>query len=156
MRMKGKKSIFTYKDTYSLDSTLAPIILEGLKKFKGVIMERNENDRVFGVPIKCHHGESEQHHTEEERKEALAQWLSILDTMIYAFDRKNEPSMDDYNFTLNMVVLGRNEEDETSDVDIKCDNEEEYQRFRRDEEEHHERVKEGHRLFGEFFDSLWW
>jgi hypothetical protein len=33
MRMKGKKPIFSYKDTWSLDMVLSPIIAEGLKKF---------------------------------------------------------------------------------------------------------------------------
>lgn len=84
MRFRGKKPIFNYDDTWSLDMTLAPIIFEGLKKYKEVI---TSEDNCAGFPGRLY-GSCDFGYTVEDGDEELAQqtWYRILDEMISAFD----------------------------------------------------------------------
>ena len=51
MRIHKGKPVFSYKDTYSLDSVLSPVILAGLVKFRDTLKERDVNGKVYGVPV---------------------------------------------------------------------------------------------------------
>lgn len=157
MRMKGKKVYFNYRDTFSLDSTLSPVILSGLKRFKEVITSPEHSDcrGVPGAVISDMFPDLVGHASDEQLKQADARWLEIIDTMIYAFNNKNEPDLKDYQFKFHYRVL-ENLEDGGSRISIDHDNEEEYQRYKADEKEHQHKVQEGLDLFSRFYSSLWW
>lgn len=157
MRMKGKKVYFSYRDTFSLDSTLSPVILSALKRFKEVITSPEHSDwrGVPGAVISDMFPDLVGHPSDEQMKQADARWLEIIDTMIYAFDHKNEPDLKDYQFKFHHHVLERFE-DGGSRINIGHDNEEEYQRYKADQKEYEEKVVEGHNLFGQFYQCLWW
>ena len=151
MRMKGKKPIFNRKDTWSLNDVLSPIIAEGLKKFLEV--KRSEKGEWFGVPggaIEEYQKRNELpidgwHADNETLKEADKVWEEILEKMIYAFENK-EPNPDDYGYNIEfkdgkMVITG---------------NVLERKRYAKDVTIHENKVKEGHELFGKFYNNLWW
>lgn len=157
MRMKGKKVYFSYRDTFSLDNTLSPVILSALKRFKEVITDPKHAD-WRGVPgmVLCEmFPDLEGHANEEQMAQADARWLEIIDTMIYAFDHKNEPNLKDYNFKFHHRVL-EEYEDGSSRITIDHDNEAEYQRFRADEKAWQAKVEEGLSLFSRYYQCLWW
>lgn len=157
MRMKGKKVYFSYRDTFSLDSVLSPVILSALKRFKEVVTspEHSEWRGIPGRVIWDLFPDSDGNLTDEQSAQADARWLEILDTMIYAFDHKNEPNLKDYNFKFHHRVLERYENG-SSRITIDHDNEAEYQRFRADEKAWQDKVEEGLGLFSRHFKSLWW
>ena len=150
MRMRGKKAIFNYRDTWSLDSVLSPIIASGLKRFKEVITDPKNVDNV-GFPSTLYDiviGEA----TEEEMSEL---WLTTLDTMIYAFDAK-EPEIPSGMFehiTLGVEVINGMK---YTNTELKVKDEVRLARYKQVEKLHFERVKEGQELFAQFYNSLWW
>lgn len=157
MRMKGKKVYFSYRDTFSLDCTLSPVILSALKRFKEVVTSPEHSD-WRGIPgrVICDlFPDNDGNLTDEQSAQADARWLEILDIMIYAFDHKNEPDLKDYNFKFHHRVLERYENGD-SRITIDNDNETEYQRYKADEKAWREKVEEGHTLFGRYLKCLWW
>ena len=150
MRMRGKKAIFNYKDTWSLDSVLSPIIASGLKRFKEVITDKR-NEASAGYPSALY-DISEEGATEDEMFDL---WLATLDAMIYAFDAKEPevPSgmiehkdgevtvMDGQTYTECVLTV-------VDEVGL--------ERYRKEEADHWYKVKEGHALFAKFYTSLWW
>lgn len=157
MRMKGKKVYFSYRDTFSLDCTLSPVILSALKRFKEVVTSPEHQDwrGVPGMVIHDMFPDLKESADEEQMAQADARWLEILDQMIYAFDHKNEPDMKNYQFKFHHRVLERLENG-GSRVSIDNDNEAEYQRYKADMEEHERKVHEGQKLFGQYYQCLWW
>lgn len=159
MYMNRKGIVFGYKDTFSLDYTLSPIILAALKKFKEVITDPKHAD-FAGVPgciiadMYSKDGEYPET-TDEEIEAAVKVWHEMIDKMIYAFDLKNEPKISDYNFKLNMNKV-EEFEDGSSRVEIHTVNEEEYARYRADEEQYQKAAQEGRELFGKYLANLWW
>ena len=150
MRMKGKKTYFSYKDTWSLDSVLSPIIASGLKRFKEVITDPRQEHRV-GYPGSLY-DVAEEGTTEEEM---FALWLTILDTMIYAFDAK-EPEIP--NGMFDHITLGTETIDGMTytSTELKVKDEVALARYTKEEEDHWAKVKEGHALFATYYTSLWW
>jgi len=148
--MRGKKAIFNYKDTWSLDSVLSPIIASGLKRFKEVITDKRNEDHA-GYPGSLHEIAEE----DATDYEMFALWIATLDAMIYAFDAK-EP-----DYPSGMI---EHKEGETTVIDghtyterlLIVVDEVGLARFRQEEAEHWDKVKEGHALFAKFYTSLWW
>src|SRR5690554_5177573 len=143
---------FKYKDVISLDETLSPIILAGLKKFKEELLK----DSFGSFPsdmLERIGAENPIDPTLEEHATAWDMWLEVLDKMIYAFDPAEEPSLDDYEFEFEWQSVPT--ENGSSLVSIDVDNQEEYNRYREDEEDWAEKCREGRLLLAEFFDSLW-
>jgi len=154
MYMNRKGIQFGYKDTFSLDATLSPIILSALKKFQAVTQSSDKG----GIPGKLLLDLFPYQHydfTEEQNIIAIAKWDEIVDTMIYAFDSKNEPDISKYDFDFTREI-GEPDEYGGRKVDLKVTNEEEYKRYKKDSKEHADKVEEGHKLFGEYFACLWW
>lgn len=152
MYLNRKGIVFGVKDTWSLDRTLSPIILSSLIKFKECSAERK------GVPVMllCELFPDVLHeYTNEQMKEGEASWIEILDTMIYSFNLKNEPKIQDYDFKFN-TDFGEKEDNDTRTMSISHTNDDEYQRYREDEKIYNEKVKEGHALFGKYLSCLWW
>jgi hypothetical protein len=146
---------FQYEDVVSLDETLAPIILAGLKKFKEELVEsdvRGYPHRMFSL-VGIDEGSDV---TDEQDQASFEMWLDVLDRMIYAFDPGNEPNMDDYNFEFEWIEYPKEGcEDGLSRIDIDVTNQEEYDRFRQDEREWYDKCKEGRMLLAEYFTDLW-
>ena len=137
MRFKGKQPIFNRKDTWDLKSTLSPVILAGLEKFKEVI----SGDIAFkGIP----------HSFYEEGlgDGGWANWMEALDKMIFAFSHLDGEVEYDKD-------LGLDREDffETEQTPDQEKNWEEYLELRK---ELHAKVQEGLDLFGKHYTSLWW
>ncbi len=156
MHMKGKKPIFNYKDTFSLDNTLSPIICEGLKKFKEVLSERDSEGKCYGTPWSCYEavGAKPDYWDEEQDNEAVELWFSILDKMIYAFEDAS-PEIDDYDFRIDMNKTEDYSEDNRR-YTMEVVNQEEYDRYKNDLMLHEEKVREGLELFSKYYKDLWW
>lgn len=137
----------SYRDTWSLDCALSPIIAAGLKKF----MEVKAQKEHFGIP-----GVIANKYPDDDYESAGREWQEILEKMLYAFDAP-EPDIMAYDFKLDMNFV----EDESlpegfGRCEFLCSNEEGYERYKQAEEEHWTKVEEGHRLFGEYYRCLWW
>ena len=150
MRMRGKKAIFNFKDTWSLDLVLSPIISAGLKRFKEVITDPKNEDSV-GYPGALH-VIAEEDATDDEMR---ALWVDTLDTMIYAFDAK-EPEMPNgmFKHTPNEVEVISGTKYTSTELKVK--DEVRFARYKQDRDLHWAKVKEGHALFARFYTSLWW
>lgn len=155
MNRKGIK--FGVKDTFSLDSTLSPIILSALKKFKEVITDPSRN-HIVGVPNSIMRevfpDAGVYGYSDEQLEEGTRKWLEIIDKMIYSFDRRNEPNILMYNFKINLGYEVVDSDKVKSNTNI--NNEAEYQRYKNDETLYWKKVEEGHLLFGKYFHTLWW
>lgn len=151
MRMKGKKPIFNYGDTYSLDVVLSPIICAGIARFREVILEQHEKG-FGGVPGELVKELGIDSDDEKAFESAFDHWISILDQMIYAFG-ENEPSITDYDFSFDMKPVG--EEDELR-YTIDVVNQEEHDRYEAELADHNKKVQEGLDLFAQYYHSLWW
>jgi len=141
MRFKGRKPIFSYKDTWSLDSVLNPIIAAGLKRFKEVV-ETRDGECGYPSPLEI-----------EGQNDGFVRWLAILDKMIYAFDAK-EPELGDN--VLRMDSTPGEPGDTYTRAEIVVVKPTEYDEYTAAFELHWKRVKEGHTLFAEYYNSLWW
>ena len=153
MYIKHGKPVFTYKDTFSLDETLSPIICEALKKFKKTLLERDAEGKCLGVPIDFY-PEDKVEYSREDSEKAFTAWVDTLDKMIYAFD-DNEPDIAEYDFEF---ITNNSEPDEKGLVtmNIHASNEDEYSRYKEDQKAHQEYVEEGLDLFAKFYQNLWW
>src|SRR5690554_2674835 len=142
---------FKYKDVISLDETLSPIILAGLRKFKEELIE----SKYGSYPAEMFDliGVEGYNPTDEEDEDCWNMWLEILDKMIYAFDPSNAPNENDYGFGFEYESIPTREG--FSRMNIEVTNQEEYDRFRKDEKDWYEKCKEGRILLAEYFDSLW-
>lgn len=142
----------SYKDTFSLDMTLSPIIHAGLSKFHSVLEQKNREGKCLGVPSEycsdCETGPKDQE---------VQNWLDDIKKMMYAFENK-EPDMRDYDFSLEMVPIpgGIAKGNCSVPYTIECDNLEEKARYYADCDEHERLVQEGLDLFSQKFKSLWW
>lgn len=148
---KGKWQA-SYKDTYSLDHTLSPIIYAGLKRFHDVLEQKNREGGCLGVPSEyCANPDVDV--TDQE----VQNWLDDIKKMMYAFENK-EPDIGLYDFNLEMVPVpgGVAKEGMSIPYTIECDNLEEKARYYADCEEHERLVQEGLNLFSLRYSSLWW
>lgn len=144
MRIHKGKPVFSYKDTYSLDGVLSKIILAGLVKFKETIT----NSQFSGVPSSFVKGSAI---TDED----VAEWHIVIDKMIYAFDKTNMPDIRDFKFKIEMERKETKTNGSTQ-IFLKCDNEEERERYYDALEEHNKKCEEGRVLFAKYYENLWY
>lgn len=137
-KLKGKW-LASYKDTYSLDSVLSPIILSGLVKFRDVLAEREKNGSVYGVPI------FDDNYGDEPQSE---KWFEILDKIIFAFDDKNEPDISEYDIGFNW--------DKVNGIDFGIMNKDNLEKYREDKLKYEKDKQEGLDLFAKYYNNLWW
>jgi len=156
MRFKGKKPIFTRKDTWHLPTVLNPVIAAGLKKF--LEMKHGDKGEWFGVPV----GMLLLHNiiTSEQAEDVSGCdviWEDVLNKMIYAFDVP-EPCISQYKFDYDWIPLPDSTDEHGNAFTMKLQEgtESEKERYDQDLEEHNTKVKEGRDLFIKFYDSLWW
>lgn len=137
----------SYKDTFSLDSTLSPIIYAGLKRFHDALEQKNREGGCLGVPSEyCANPDVDV--TDQD----VQNWLDDIKKMMYAFENK-EPDMSLYDFKLSMVPVpgGVAKEGMSIPYTIECDNLEEKARYYADCDEHERLVQEGLNLFSAKF-----
>ena len=152
MRKSKGKWVFGYKDTYSLDQTLSPIIYAGLEKFHSVLEQKNHEGKCLGVPSEyC--SDCETGPTDSD----VQNWLDDIKKMMYAFENK-EPDIRDYDFKLETVPVpgGVARQGCSVPYTIECDNLEEKARYYADCDEHERLVREGLELTFRKWQSLWW
>lgn len=152
MRKSKGKWVASYRDTYSLDTTLSPIIYAGLSRFHDVLEQKHREGGCLGVPSEyC--SDCETGPTDIE----VQNWLDDIKKMMYAFENK-ESDMRAYDFKLSMVPVpgGVAKEGMSVPYTIECDNLEEKARYYADCDEHERLVQEGLKLTFEKWGSLWW
>lgn len=140
LKKKGKWE-FGYKDTYSLDSSLGPIISSGLKKLHDILESRSKESKTIGIPNDYMKDEAAWV-TDSD----VQDWLNDLKKMIYAFEDK-EPEIKDYSFKVEI--------NKDAGV-ITCNNEEGLDLYREDVRIHQQNVQEGLNLFALRYKNLWW
>ena len=155
MRLVKGKWKASYKDTFSLDYTLNPIIHAALVKFY-----EQKDKTMFGTPSVIYYDlfGSDYRMTDvskEDESKAQQYWYECIEKMIYAFDPKSEPSINDYDFSYSWYT------EKTSDNGMKvktitCSNEEEKERYDNDCLEYERKAKEGRELFAKYYMNLWW
>lgn len=151
IKRKGKWQ-FGFKDTYSLDSVLSPIIYAGLSKFHDVLEKRNKEGGCIGVP-NDYMRDPEAWITDSD----VQDWLDDIKKMMYAFENK-EPDISLYDFHMNMIPVegGVAKEGMLVPYNIESTNEAETERYTADCKIHSEKVQEGLDLFSKHYTKLWW
>ncbi|WAW11441.1 hypothetical protein vBAcePPAc_0064 [Aeromonas phage vB_AceP_PAc] len=144
MRKSKGKWVASRRDVWDLDYTLSPIILAGLVKFKETIT----NSQFSGVPSSFVKGPAI---TDED----VAEWHSVIDKMIYAFDKDNMPNIKDYNFKINLEH-GEKKANGSIQIFLNCDNEKEKQWYYKDLEDYQKKCEDGRLLFAKYYENLWY
>lgn len=155
MKLVDGKPVFSYEDTWDLDSTLAPIICEGFKKFKEVLLQRNADGKVYGVPVWAYEELGFKHddrgaYTETEEEKAFEYYMETLDKIIYAFDLDQEPSLDDFGVDYSMDEL------ENENFAIRVNDLDKHDRYKKAVLEWTEKCTEGRRIMVEKWYDWWW
>ena len=129
-------------DTWSMDDTLAHIIVPMLKQLK---------DTKHGVPHTDMEDVSENCRVEDKENKIewmMFRWHYVIDEMIWAFEQKTLDWEDQYT---------TKEDNKVCDYDAMKGVDPEYT-YTFDHEgmkTHHERMMNGFRLFGKYYESLW-
>ncbi len=151
MYMKHGKVQFGYKDTFSLDRTLRPIIAAALEKFVEVTKHHPMRhiptcfiEDVLGRSVEYKPNEDGfvVRDVDEDLMEEL--WWECVDKMIYAF-KEDEPNILYYAFETGFSSKG-----------ITSTNPKESERYHKDVNIHYNKVQEGSELFGKYLSTLWW
>jgi hypothetical protein len=163
MYIKKGKPVFGYKDTFSLDHTLRPIIGAVLLKFQGVIKDKD----FGGVPMEIIHYlvdngyveyEDPENYTLSKEDFAFARdyWDDIIEELVWSFTTE-EPDINNYEFRY-IFDEGhfKKQKDGYYQWSISCTNEQESDRYTKDVEEYSKRVQDGYNLFAKYLPSLWW
>lgn len=146
-RFRAQKKVIKlhYYDTWSVDDTLAPIILPLLKQLRDTQHGSPFTDDA-DVPeaLRSSAAQPTENGNTDSNHEARWQW--ILGEMIWAFEQLNDPDHDDQFYT------GR---DALADID----NFEKHVSMLKVDMEglkaHEERIRRGTTLFGKYYQSLW-
>ena len=132
-------------DVWNADGTLAYIILPMLKMIRENKQGVPSTDEEDAPHIVCSENISEEDKIWNEER-----WNYILDEMIWAFEQLNIDWEDQYYKSFGKFHIENNEDDTHTVVwDEKSD-------FDKDGlKKHRERMTNGFRLFGKYFQSLW-
>lgn len=157
-KSKGKYR-WSHKATYSVDWSLSVVILAYLEKLYETIKDRE----TVGIP---HHyfkkqaeiqgvSEDDWYSDEVDLDAAHQLRLNDLEELIYVFNNKNEPRIEDYDFKIDMK-FGETDEKGCAACEFEVTGEEERNRYRKDSSEWHDRKQKGQELFGQIFNTLDW
>ena len=147
MKYTGRKGwVASYRDTWSLDYTLSPIILAALKKFR----EQSHKD-MFGYPSRLNTDFS----LPENSDLGPIIWEGLIDHMIYAFDMDNEPKAEDYGYTVDLI-RGEKLDNGCTSVSFKVSSEEAKEAYYAAEKEYEDLCRKGRELFAKYYHNLWW
>ena len=146
MRYTKGKWVASYKDTWSVDYTLSPIILAVMKKFR----EQSHKD-YFCYPCCL----KEDFDLPENFDATFEIWEMIIDSIIFAFDSSNEPKMEDFNLEYTHES-GEPNEKGMIPVTIKVNDEEAQQKYYSAVKEYKDRCQVGRDYFSKYYNNLWW
>lgn len=156
MYMNRKGLQFTSRDCYSLHDALGKINANAIRKFKETIEKRDREGLMYGLPNDvCEFNDD---YSVKDWGAAKKRWFDILDKIIYALE-DNEPCTLDYFEFIEGPLHG--EKSDCNGVTLTRwnmvpDNNEGYEAFKKAEEEHGKKVKEGLELFAKHFLDLWY
>lgn len=153
-----KKIKINSYDTWSMDHTLAEIILPMLQQLKATkhgspgnmpAFQQTSNQAQYTFDF-YKDGD------DDADTEGHKQWGVILDQMIWAFEQIINDYPEEDSFWIKQPILDLNEypEDQGKTV-IPVRWEQQGQLDVKAHKEYHEKIKEGLRLFGEYYTSLW-
>ena len=153
-----KKIKINSYDTWSMDHTLAAIILPMLQQLKATKHGSPGNMPAFQQTSNQAQLTFDfyQDGDEDANAEGHKQWSVILDHMIWAFEQIVNDYPEEENFWITPPILDLEEYPEDlgkAVIPVRWE-----QRGELDvnaHEEYHEKIKEGTRLFGEYYSSLW-
>lgn len=146
MRYTKGKWVASYKDTWSVDYTLSPIILAVMKKFR----EQSHKD-YFCYPCCL----KEDFNLPENFDATFEIWEMIIDSIIFAFDSSNEPKIEDYNLEYTHES-GEPNEKGMIPVTIKVNDEEAQQKYYSAVKEYEDKCQAGRDYFSKYYNNLWW
>lgn len=137
-------------DTWSVDSTLAPIILPLLKQLKETKHGAPYTDDE-DVPEEMRSGSSPPLNEEEKNcgvpdDNHWKRWDWVMDEMIWAFEQLNNPDHEK-QFWQNAEELADDDDCAECFKKLKCD----YDGLKA----HEERIQRGTTLFGKYYQALW-
>lgn len=150
-------------DTYSLDSTLAHIILPALEQLKvtthgsAFVDDSDVPENIRSTSAKPKENEYDIDEFHHDR------WIWVLNEMIFAFESKIEDSWKDKYYTGEIDYVTVPVDQDGNEVDKENAAYFEYKKgpnntFKCDEEglkKHQERISNGFRLFGKYYEGLW-
>lgn len=151
MRMKGKKVIASYKDTWDIDSALRPFIAAALRKFLEVKANPKHSDYI-GPPGLLFDYSDPESITKETLEEKDKIWTEMIKKMLWAFETE-EPFIMDYDFN---IEFNMDKDNELSVAKTTITNKEEHQRYEDDLKLYHEKRQEGYDLFGKYLYYIGW
>ena len=164
MRYTKSRWVASFKDTFSLDHSLSPIIGAGLVRFKEEITKEGKyrkglpctwiSDKVEDGTFTYEGDERNCQLSEDDWEKCHLLWLDMLDEVIYAFTVP-EPDIMKYDFSFDRET-GEPDENGCIPVTLDCTNEEEHERYNKDMKDHTERCQKGYELFGKWFSTFWW
>lgn len=142
-------------DTWSMDSTLSPIILPMLKQLKkekqGCPWTSHEDGPWY---YRFQLDEEDEHSlSDKEGSYSIGRWDWIMDEMIWTFEQLSKDSYDDQYWFDRGEINWNEPADERGLAPVTWK-----RKYRVDEEglERHERmIKNGLRLFGKYYRNLW-
>lgn len=136
MRISKGKPVFGRKDTIDF-STLGEIIHAWLVKFRDDYVKLE----LYSVPCDL---------ADEYGDDAQAKYVEIMDKMIYAFADVEPEYAGDISCVSEPI-----EGSQFLKMDVQVSDEDAWDQYVKDCDEHQRKVQEGLKLFGEYYRSLW-
>lgn len=164
MRMRGKKPIISYKDTWNLDqSVFIPVIVEALKKYRSIesdfkgtpatFLKRTKrpgcafNDNTPEFKERCLDNEPDDlGYIDHER------WNKTIDFIIESLEAK-EP---EYEGEIDMTFDEADPETGLSKVNLKVSDEELWDKYKKETERWERNRRRAVELFAVYFFDFWW
>lgn len=156
MYINRKGLQFSSRDCYSLRDTLGKINANAIRTFKETIEKRDKEGLMYGLPNDvCEFNDD---YLVKDWEASKKRWFDILDKIIYAFEDNEPCTLGYFEFVegpqhgtetdCNGVTLTR--------WNMIPNDNEGYEAFKKAEEEHGKKVKEGFELFSRYFLDLWY
>lgn len=150
----GTEIIIHPWDTWSMDHTLAMIILPMLKQLK----ETKHGSPMVDdcdVPehMRCNDPESESFWEETEPGNVHERWNWVMNEMIWTFEQKNRDWWEEDYIIEQGEIDFDTEADEDDTVELKW--KKEHVVDWEGQKAHQERMNNGFRLFGKYYEGLW-
>ena len=146
MLIENYKGILEYQDFYIRISTHIGIL--NINGYDLYLEEMTTDDLLVT-------GKIESIDFETITDEDVAEWHSVIDKMVYAFDKTNVPDIRDFKFKIEMD-RGEKKANGFTQIFLNCDNEVEKKRYYEALEEHHKKCEEGRMLFAKYYENLWY
>ena len=155
MYKKRGEWIVNVKDTYHLGEINSAVLAHIQKLFDSII-----DKECVGIPMYYVDKQAElqcvDHHSDDVDLDAAHQLrLRDLEELIWTYT-DNEPKITDYDFHMNWIHGEKVKGSIGIPVEITCTNEEELNRYTKDNKENWERTLAGYELAGKIWRELQW